>query len=209
MKRTERVLLHALVGRFSLIVGAMLSDEEKGLIRNGWKLLEPIADTAVDLFCRRLFDRRPDYRVLFAEDLAAPKKQLVTTLGFIVKALDWPASEWRAEVAEADDLLLALVALGRRHAELQGVADERYDAVGEALIWTLDYAIGEPFDANARAAWTRLWGLIATALRMGRAMGPERASERPAQRASERPASGTRPARSNRPAPAGKRGAVS
>jgi hemoglobin-like flavoprotein len=201
--------LHALAERFSLIVCAMLSDEEKGLIRNSWKLLEPIADTAVDLFCRRLFDRRPDYRVLFAEDLAGPKKQISATLEFIVKALDWPASEWRAEVAEADDLLLALVGFGRRHAELQGVADERYEAVGEALIWTLDYALGEPFDANTRAAWMRLCVLIATALRMGRAMGPERASERPAQRPSERPPSAARTARSNRPAPAGKRGALS
>jgi hemoglobin-like flavoprotein len=207
--------LHALAAPFSLIVCAMLSDEEKGLIRNSWKLVEPIADTAVDLFCRRLFDRRPDYRVLFAEDLALPKKQLAAKLEFIVKALDWPAAEWRAEVAEADDLLLSLVALGRRHAELQGVADERYDVVGEALIWTLDYAIGEPFDAKARAAWTRLCGLIATALRMGRAMGPERASERPAQRVSEKPAgnekaaSSARAPRASRPAPAGKRGALS
>src|SRR5690349_6364609 len=103
----------------------MLSDEEKGLIRDSWRLLEPIADTAVDLFCRRLFEQRPDYRVLFPEDLAAPKKRIAATLAFIVKALDFPEADWRAEVPEEDDLLLALVALGRRHAELQGVADDR------------------------------------------------------------------------------------
>lgn len=186
----------------------MLSDEEKGLIRNSWRLLEPIADTAVDLFCRRLFEQRPDYRVMFTEDLAVPKKKLAATLAFIVKALDWQEAEWRADVPEEDDLLLALVALGRRHAELQGVADDRYEAVGDALIWTLDYALGEPFDANTRAAWTRLCGVIATALRMGRGMGPERAAERPAARASERPPS-ARPPRSNRPPPASKRGALS
>jgi hemoglobin-like flavoprotein len=191
----------------------MLSDEEKGLIRNSWRLLEPIADTAVDLFCRRLFEQRPDYRVMFSEDLAAPKKKIVATLGFIVKALDWPEAEWRADVPEEEDLLLALVALGRRHAELQGVADDRYEAVGDALIWTLDYAIGEPFDASSRAAWTRLCGVIATALRMGRSSGPERGPERAAERVAERRASerppSARPPRSNRPPPASKRGALS
>lgn len=188
----------------------MLSDEEKGLIRDSWRLVEPIADTAVDLFCRRLFEQRPDYRVLFAEDLAGPKKKIAATLAFIVKALDWREAEWQVDVAEEDDLLLALVALGRRHAELQGVADDRYEAVGEALIWTLDYAIGEPFDAGTRAAWTRLCGLIATALRMGRAMGPERAAERaPPLRPSERPVTSTRAQRSTRPPPTTKRGALS
>jgi hemoglobin-like flavoprotein len=190
----------------------MLSDEEKGLIRNSWRLLEPIADTAVDLFCRRLFEQRPDYRVMFSEDLAVPKKKIAATLAFIMKALDWPEAEWRTDVAEEDDLLLALVALGRRHAELQGVADDRYEAVGDALIWTLDYAIGEPFDASTHAAWLRLCGVIATALRMGRSMGPERGPERVAERAapraSERPAS-ARPTRSSRPPPASKRGALS
>jgi hemoglobin-like flavoprotein len=187
----------------------MLSDEEKALIRESWRLVEPIVDTAVDLFCRRLFEQRPDYRVLFAEDLTASKKKLAATLGFIVGSLGWPESAWRDEVAEEDDLFLSVLALGRRHAELQGVADDRYEAVGDALIWTLDYALGEPFNTDTRAAWARLCGLIAGALRMGRLMGSERSADRGDARASERPASSVRPPRSNRPPPASKRGALS
>lgn len=187
----------------------MLSDDEKSLIRDSWRLVLPIADTAVDLFCRRLFELRPDYRVLFAEDLTQAKKKLTATLDFIVRALDWPEAAWREEVAEENDLFLSMLALGRRHAELQGVADDRYEAAADALIWTLDYALGEPFDARCRAAWTHLCSLIATALRMGRVMAVERLPDRPAELLVERPSSSVRAPRSSRPQAANKRGVLS
>jgi hemoglobin-like flavoprotein len=178
----------------------MLSDQEKSRIRASWRLLAPMLDTAVDLFCRRLFEQRPDYRVLFPEDLSGAKKSLARLLETIVRALDWPESAWRDEVPEEDDLFLTMLALGRRHGELQGVADDRYQALGEALIWTLDYALGEPFDAACREAWTHLNTLLAGALRLGRLS----AGERPAERAPS-----ARPPRSSRPQPAKRGGALS
>jgi hemoglobin-like flavoprotein len=89
-------------------------------------------------------------------------------LNFVVKSLDWPATAWRDEVSEDDDLFLVVLALGRRHSELYRVPDASYEAVGAALLWTLDYGLGKKFDEPCRAAWTRLYGLIATAMKMGR-----------------------------------------
>lgn len=146
----------------------MLSDSEKHLIRDSWRLVVPIADTAADLFYRRLFEQRPDLRSLFSDDMTGQKKKLVAMLNFVVKSLDWPETAWRDDVEEESDLFLVMLALGRRHTDLYRVPDESYEMVGEALLWTLDYALGKKFDADCRAAWTRVYTLVATAMKMGR-----------------------------------------
>lgn len=146
----------------------MLNDAEKKLIINSWRLVVPIKDTAADLFYRRLFELKPSYRELFKSDLAAQKQKLIAMLAFIVKSLDWPDSAWRDKVAEEDDLFLVVLALGRRHSELYNVPDSAYATVGEALLWTLDYGLAKEFTAPVRAAWTKVYGLISTAMKMGR-----------------------------------------
>jgi hemoglobin-like flavoprotein len=146
----------------------VLNDAEKKLIVNSWRLVVPIKDTAADLFYRRLFELKPSYRQLFKGDMAAQKHKLIAMLSFMVKSLDWPDSAWRDNVAEEDDLFLVVLALGRRHSELYNVPDAAYATVGEALLWTLDYGLAKEFTAPVRAAWTKLYGLVSTAMKMGR-----------------------------------------
>jgi len=146
----------------------VLNDAEKKLILNSWRLVVPIKDTAADLFYRRLFEIQPSYQQLFKGDMAAQKRKLIAMLAFMVKSLDWPDSAWRDNVADEDDLFLVVLALGRRHSELYSVPDSSYAAVGEALLWTLDYALGKEFTPAVRAAWTKIYGLMATAMKMGR-----------------------------------------
>lgn len=146
----------------------MLNDAEKNIILSSWRLVVPIAETAADLFYRRLFELKPSYQQLFKGDLAAQKRKLIAMLAFIVRSLDWPESAWRQDVAEEDDLFLVVLALGRRHSELYAIPDAAYATVGEALLWTLDYGLGKKFDEPARAAWTKVYTLVATAMKMGR-----------------------------------------
>jgi hemoglobin-like flavoprotein len=146
----------------------VLNDAEKKLILNSWRLVVPIKDTAADLFYRRLFELRPTYQQLFKGDLAAQKRKLIAMLAFIVKSLDWPDTAWRDDIAEEDDLFLVVLALGRRHTELYAVPDAAYTAVGEALLWTLDYGLGKEFTPPVRAAWAKIYGLVSTAMKMGR-----------------------------------------
>lgn len=146
----------------------MLSDAEKKTILDTWRLVVPIADTAADLFYKRLFELAPGYREYFKSDLASQKRKLIAMLAFVVKALDWPESAWRQNVEDEDDLFLVVLALGRRHSDLYHIPDASYATVGEALLWTLDYGLGKKFDAPARAAWTKVYGLLATTMKMGR-----------------------------------------
>lgn len=150
----------------------MITDEEKAAIKNSWRLVVPIAETAADLFYKKLFEIRPDYRRLFPEDMRAQKRKLIAMLSFVVKSLDWPDSAWRDTVPEEDDLCLVMLALGRRHSDLYKVPDASYDAVAEALLWTLDYGLGKKFDGPTRAAWTHVYTLIALTMKMGRLSVP-------------------------------------
>lgn len=154
----------------------MLTDKEKTAIRDTWRLVVPIADTAADLFYKRLFELKPAYRSLFPEQLEPQKRKLIAMLAFTVKSLDYPDSAWRDTVSEDSDLFLILLALGRRHTDLYKIPDESYETVGQALLWTLDYGLGKKFTPEAQAAWGRVYQLLAMTMKMGRLSTPERPS---------------------------------
>lgn len=145
----------------------MLTDVQKKLVQKSWKLVVPISETAADLFYKRLFETHPEYRRLFPDDMAAQKRKLLRMLAFVVRSLDWADSQWRDEVSPDEDLMLVVLALGRRHTELYKIPDASYAAVAEALLWTLDYGLGEAFTEEVRAAWVSVYTILAATMKMG------------------------------------------
>ncbi len=145
----------------------MITDAHKQAISRSWKLAVPVADTVADLFYKKLFELQPEYRSLFPADITRQKSKLLQMLGFVVKSLDFPDAAWRETADAEEDLFLVVLALGRRHTDLYGVPDESYATVGEALIWTLDYGLGEAFTPEVRAAWVHVYSLLAMAMKMG------------------------------------------
>lgn len=146
----------------------MITDEQRALIQENWRLAVPIADTVADLFYRRLFQLQPGYRTLFGEDMASQKQKLLHMLAFIVRSLEWGGASWADDVPPDDDLFLVLLALGRRHSNLYEVPDEGYEAVLDSLIWTLDYGLGKAFTPEAQDAWTQVMVLISNTMILGR-----------------------------------------
>ena len=149
----------------------MLTDDDKKNIVDSWRLVVPIAPTAADLFYRRLFELRPDYRQLFPEEMDKQKQKLIRMLQFIVKSMDWMSEQWRDEVAPEDDLCLVVLAMGRRHDQLYKIPEDSYGPVGEALIWTLQQGLGDAFTEELHASWGRLYGVVSTTMKMGARAG--------------------------------------
>jgi len=145
----------------------MLTDAQKKLVQKTWKLVVPISETAADLFYKRLFETHPQYKSLFPDDMSGQKRKLLRMLAFVVKSLDWVDAQWREEVDPDEDLMLVVLALGRRHTELYKIPDESYAAVGAALLWTLDYGLGDAFTEEVRAAWTSVYTTVAATMKMG------------------------------------------
>jgi hemoglobin-like flavoprotein len=149
----------------------LLKDAEKNAIARTWRLVLPIAETAADLFYQRLFTLDPTLVSLFPADMTAQKRKLMKSLHFIVQGLDWPESAWADVTEEKDDVVLVVLALGRRHRNLYRVEDRHYQTVGEALLWTLDQGLGEAFTPEVRDAWTKAYGLISTLMKLARDAG--------------------------------------
>jgi hemoglobin-like flavoprotein len=146
----------------------MITDQQKATIISNWRLAVPIADTLADLFYRRLFSLKPEYRSLFGDDLAAQKQKLLQMLAFVTRSLEWGGAAWSEEVPPDDDLFLVLLALGRRHSALYNVPDEGYEAVIDALLWALDYSLGKAFDNAAYEAWSQTMTLVSNTMVLGR-----------------------------------------
>ena len=126
-----------------------MTPEQVQLVQDSFAKVAAIRDQAAALFYRRLFELDPGLRPLFKGAMTAQGARLMTALGGVVGSLD-----------QLERILPALRALGRRHAAY-GVRPEHYATVGEALIWTLEQALGPAFTREMRRAWIDAYGRLA------------------------------------------------
>jgi nitric oxide dioxygenase len=67
---------------------------------------------------------------------------------------------------DLDTLVPAVKALGARHAGY-GVTQTHYALVGEALLFTLERGLGAGFTPAVRAAWIKVYGVLAATMQAG------------------------------------------
>ena len=132
-----------------------MTDEQIALIQASWAQVEPIADTAAQIFYERLFATAPEVRSMFPDDLSEQRRKLMATIGMVVKGLPRLAQ-----------VVPNVRALGRRHAAY-GVRPEQYAVVGNALLWTLEQGLGEGFTEAHASAWAEAYGLLADTMLAG------------------------------------------
>ena len=131
----------------------MVEPAEVTLVQESWKSVEPISDTAADLFYGKLFELDPSLKELFPDDMAEQKKKLMQTLAVCVNGLN-----------DLGEIVPAVRALGQRHVGYQ-VKDEQYDTVGQALLWTLGQGLGEAFTSEVEKAWTNVYVVLSTTMK--------------------------------------------
>ncbi len=127
-----------------------VSEQQKVLVQESFKVVEKISDVAADMFYQRLFDIEPDLRSLFSEDLREQKKKLMGALKVLVNTLDHP-----------DKLIPILEDMGRKH-KTYGVVEDHFVPVADALVWTLEEGLGSDFTEEVRHAWTALYSAVAS-----------------------------------------------
>lgn len=130
-----------------------MTPTQKQLVRQSFKKIIPIADTAATLFYARLFELDPTLKALFNGDMQAQGRKLMDMIAIAVR-----------NVENLDVVLPAVEDLGRRHVAY-GVTDAHYDTVAQALLDTLAKGLGADFTAEARSAWTELYQIIAGAMK--------------------------------------------
>lgn len=144
----------------------MLTANDIALVNQSFARVLPIKDAAADLFYQRLFVIAPQLRALFPEDLSEQKHKLMAMIATAVGALN-----------RLDTVVPAVKALGARHSGY-GVTVAHYDVVAEALLWTLAQGLGDAFTPEVRAAWVKVYGVLAATMQAGAAEAMEmRAAE--------------------------------
>jgi hemoglobin-like flavoprotein len=116
--------------------------EQRELVRTTFATLAVMPEVAGALFYERLFAANPSFRSLFKNDMRIQGVKLMTMLAMVVYNLPEPGQ-----------VMPAIRDLSVRHAEY-GVKLADYDAMREALLWTLEQALGEDFRPSVRDAWT-------------------------------------------------------
>ncbi|MCP1199673.1 globin family protein [Notoacmeibacter sp. MSK16QG-6] len=130
-----------------------MTPQEITRVRTSFAKVAPIAPQAAELFYGRLFEIAPEVKPLFAAtDLKEQGRKLMGTLTFVVGALD-----------RLDELVPAAQNLAVRHTDY-GVKNEHYAPVGAALLWTLDQGLGDAFDAETEAAWTKAYSTLSAVM---------------------------------------------
>src|SRR6266498_1442673 len=110
-------------------------------VQNSFRMLEPVAETAMMKFYDRLFELDPMLRHLFRASREEQAKKLAQVLAVVVKSLGRP-----------EQILGAVKDLGRRHVAY-GVTNEHYATVGAALLWTLEQGLGDAFTPEVKDGW--------------------------------------------------------
>jgi len=118
------------------------------LVRNSWAQVVPVADQAAASFYGHLFTLDPSLASLFKSNLEAQGRKLTSMINTVV-----------VNLSNLSTLVPAIEDLGRRHVGY-GVKSAHYDTVGEALLWTLETALGDAFTADMREAWTRAYVIL-------------------------------------------------
>lgn len=131
----------------------MITSQQITLVQNSFEMVLPLSELIAGLFYSRLFETEPELRQLFKIDMVEQGQKLMDMLQLMVDGLDQLA-EIEATVAE----------LGIRHAGYN-VKPEHYESLQNALLWTLEQALGDAFTAETRTAWKDVYITIATVMK--------------------------------------------
>jgi len=125
-----------------------MNAEQIALVKSSFETVKPIADEAAALFYGRLFETTPHVKPLFRGDMAEQGKKLMATIALVVGGLD-----------RLETVLPAASALAKRHVEY-GVRAADYDAVGAALLWTLERGLGAAWTPAVAEAWAEAYSVL-------------------------------------------------
>ncbi|XP_054758842.2 uncharacterized protein LOC129264905 [Lytechinus pictus] len=155
-------------------ITSSLDERQKTLVRNTWKTLEKKAELHGSMMFAKLTSDHPDIGKLFSfggknlsygellvdPDVRAHGMRVIDTLGSVVEDLD-----------DMELVVQILEDLGQRH-NSYNAKKTHIKAVGEALLFTLEQAIGAGFTSDVKAAWTAVFNIVADTMSTKLSDGP-------------------------------------
>ena len=131
---------------------------QRQLVQTTFAKLAVMPEVAGALFYERLFTTNPSFRPLFKNDMRVQVGRLMTMLAMVVYNLHQPGQ-----------VLPAIHELAVRHTTY-GVKLADYDALREALLWTLEQVLGEDLTPAVREAWAACYDELADEMKRAAAV---------------------------------------
>lgn len=125
------------------------------LVQESFEKVKPIAPTAAKIFYAKLFELDPALKPLFPSSDEAMVEQGNKLMMMLSSAV--------AGLSNLEMLVPVLQNLGKRHVEYK-VEPSHYNTVGAALLDTLAVGLGDEFTPEVKAAWTSVYGTMATVM---------------------------------------------
>jgi hemoglobin-like flavoprotein len=129
-----------------------VTEVQIGLVQETWAQVEPIAETAAEIFYGRLFELDPNLKPLFKSDIKSQGEKLMMILGTAVNGLN-----------NLEAIVPVVQEMGKRHVGY-GVKERDYGTVGESLLWTLEKGLGKAFTSEVKEAWTTVYTLLSSVM---------------------------------------------
>jgi nitric oxide dioxygenase len=126
-----------------------ITARQKELVQSTFQYVLPISHETAQRFYERLFELAPETRDMFNVDMGVQGEKLMQMIAVIVAGLDI-----------VDNLKPPLRSMGARHSRY-GVQPHHYELVGQALIYSLEPALGDHFTPEVEEAWWALYHLMA------------------------------------------------
>jgi len=123
-------------------------------VKNSWLLVSRMDQELVGgIFYNRLFEVMPEVKPMFNRStIPEQSKKLMTMLSYVIARLD-----------RLDQIIEEIRRMARRHTQY-GVEDRHYQAVGEALLFTLEKGLGGNWNHNLGDAWSNIYQTLANAM---------------------------------------------
>jgi hemoglobin-like flavoprotein len=119
------------------------------LVKNSWKIFQDIDPLLVgDVFYSKLFMSFPRLRHMFSTSRDIQSRKLIEMLSLVVGRLD------RLGELTEDIRQLAIRHVG------YGVIPAHYEAIGEALLWTMQQGLGKDWNKETEDAWAACYQLL-------------------------------------------------
>jgi hemoglobin-like flavoprotein len=125
-----------------------MTPEQVELIRKSFDAMWSVRDDIAELCYGRFFELAPDARGLFRGDMEWQRVKLMDMIAALVGSLDQRA------------MFQSLVAQSGRQHDRFGVNPSQYTALGEALMWSLEYKLGPSFTPELRESWKALYASV-------------------------------------------------
>ena len=119
------------------------------LVKQSWNGVGKIKPEILgDAFYTKLFFDNPELRKMFPQEMEEQNKKLIDMLNVIIERLE-----------NLNELKGEIIAVARRHVDY-GVKTEHYNMVGNALLWTLQKALGKDWTEELKTAWINCYNVL-------------------------------------------------